>query len=307
MLPRSFVLACALMAGHPSYAQFDLADKVAALAAADAAVEAATKSLRGSAPAEDPLASLGEVQPPALATVKGKEVKASAVAPGGGHCTLTGLKPLPNKAVVVAMRKAKCSGRYGSQAYVEVLYKGEPWYVGESELELDSPHRERLGSFTASEVEANASAWKVISIEAHKMQIKRALAEYKSAEKQGFVLLETDVYDMSARTGGAGFSVMALNPGRKTIKGVTFSVVGLSGENSPVPESGAETVTIRGAGPLAYKQPAKYHKDDMWFSDRVRDARVTQVRLDYSDGSSKVIKNIDAISLKQGADLLLAE
>ena len=113
-------------------------------------------------------------------------------------------------------------------------------------------------------------------------------------------LLKTRIFDVSEHTEGTGFSVTLYNTGRKVIKYVTISLIGYNAVKDPVRDRtrSSTTLTFRGVGPIEPDSSGSYSKDYMWMTDLVESFRITQVKLEFMDGTSKVLTDIGALSIK---------
>lgn len=217
-------------------------------------------------------------------------------------CLPTGnMKVLPDVMVVV-VRKFDCKAEYPSAptvALAEVLYNGETAYVKAEDIFTKAENEKRLATFTPEVVDANRQRWKTASEESYQFARGNAIDAVKKTASQGIALLKHSVYDVSEHTEGTGFEVSVLNTGKKTIKYITFNMVGLNAVDDPVRDRirGGTTVSLRGVGPIEPSSTAGYSKDYMWTTDLVESHRLTSIRLEYMDGTSKTLANLKALEL----------
>jgi cytochrome b involved in lipid metabolism len=124
-----------------------------------------------------------------------------------------------------------------------------------------------------------------------------AIDELLKKSKQGLVIINDKVFDVSEYTEGTGFEVKILNSSKKTIKYVTFNYVGYNGVDDPVSKFGKTMLTLKGIGPIKYDETASFSDDYVWFTDIVQYAYIKSILVQYMDGTTRLYKNIDAITL----------
>ena len=119
--------------------------------------------------------------------------------------------------------------------------------------------------------------------------------------KRGVALLKASIFDVSQYTEGTGFEATVYNSTKKTIKYVTFTVVGRNAVGDPVRAGfrGNAASMLRGIGPIAPGETASYSKDYMWMTDVVESFRISSIKLEYTDGSSKVVSDVKSIRISE--------
>lgn len=263
--------------------------------------------------AEEPAVT---VQPPrALQPLKAQyaSVRADAVVgttvsdmcyPAGGGRVIPGV-------LVVVVRAFECTPKYGSskETLMEVLYRGRSLFVSQDGVYLSDADRRKVVERDAASVEDSRTAWVTDSKDAYHYQLKQAIKEVDATSKFGIALIESRIFDVSEYGEGTGFSVKFLNTGKKTIKYANFSILGLNAVKDPVRDrfSRDATVRLRGIGPVEPDRFASYSKDYMWMSDFVEYHRITQVKLEFMDGTSKTISDIKRIKVDSSVYDLLTD
>lgn len=219
-------------------------------------------------------------------------------------CTLEDPKKLPNRAIVVVVRKVSCTSRYGlrgSKDFFEVLYAGEVRLVPSDAVFMLDKHKEIFERIGPDQIEASFEEWRKFSLFARIRDLERALAAFKETGKYGVALVNSSIFDVSKYTEGTGFEATVLNSGKKTIKYVTFTVTGLNAVGDPVSGRARAGVspTLRGIGPIEPDATATYSKDYMWMTDIVQSYRIRSIKLEYMDGTSKVISDVKKIQIDE--------
>lgn len=216
-------------------------------------------------------------------------------------CRPSGAAKPVSGVLVVVVREVECKPKYGGEPVkiMEVLYRGNSLFVRQDELFMTDDVKRAVAADDEQSVEANRASWIEDSKYAYLYQLEKAIKAVKATASQGIALIESSIFDVSEYGEGTGFSVEFLNTGRKTIKYVNFSILGLNAVKDPVRDrfSRNATVRLRGIGPVEPDTFASYSKDYMWMSDFVEYHRITQIKLEYMDGSSKTISDIKRITV----------
>lgn len=139
--------------------------------------------------------------------------------------------------------------------------------------------------------------------------MNRAIRALKATSSQGIAVLKARIFDVSEYTEGTGFSASIYNSSKKTIKYVTFGVVGLNAVNDPVRDRlrGGTVVSLRGIGPVEPGGTGSWSKDYMWMTDVVESYRLAEIRLEYTDGTSKTLKDVEKLFLSRADYETLSE
>lgn len=220
----------------------------------------------------------------------------------GAQCIPAGTRDLPAGASVVVMKRFECRPTRPGKAPVDLVhafYNGEAVFLRESNVRISIEGLQRLSTITDSVIEASYENWKSASASSFQGNREAAMAEVRKTSAQGVALLDHSVFDVSEVTQGTGFKVSLLNTGKKTIKYITFSVVGLNAVEDPVRDrlTGSTTVALRGVGPIEPLTTATYSKDYMWMTDLVEYHRITGIAIQYMDGSTKKLTNLKQLNL----------
>lgn len=219
-------------------------------------------------------------------------------------CSLDSSKTLPSSSVVVVVRKTPCVSRYGassSKDFLEVLYAGKTRLVPADAVFMIDEDAKRLAALEPAQIEASADDWRMTSLLARQSELEKAIKALDATGKRGVALLKASIFDVSEYTEGTGFEATVYNSTKKTIKYVTFTVVGRNAVGDPVRAGfrGNAASMLRGIGPIAPGETASYSKDYMWMTDVVESFRISSIKLEYTDGSSKVVSDVKSIRISE--------
>lgn len=219
-------------------------------------------------------------------------------------CSLDSFKTLPYGSIVVVVRKTPCVSRYGassSKEFLEVLYAGKTRLVPADAVLMIDEDAKRLLAFDSVQIEASADDWRMTSLLARQSELEKAIKALDATGKRGVALLNASIFDVSEYTEGTGFEATVYNSTKKTIKYVTFTVVGLNGVGDPVRGGfrGNVAPVLRGIGPIAPGETASYSRDYMWMTDVVQSFRISSIKLEYTDGSSKTVSDVKRVRISE--------
>jgi len=119
-------------------------------------------------------------------------------------------------------------------------------------------------------------------------ELKDALQPFIESEKNGIGVISY-VATSGYSTTGASFSIY--NPSKKTIKYIWFTVAGENPVGDLVQFSkGVYYKTLKAIGPVKTNSIADWSFEYVWFTDIVDYLRLTTIKIQYMDGSTRTIK-----------------
>lgn len=96
-------------------------------------------------------------------------------------------------------------------------------------------------------------------------------------------------YDVSEYTEGTGMTFSFFNPTKKEIKYIYATVIGYNPVNDPIIENGKTSHTLKCVGPIAANDYGTYEFEYIWFTDMVETTKLTNLKVQYMDGTEKII------------------
>ncbi|NRF70416.1 hypothetical protein HLB44_25755 [Aquincola sp. S2] len=217
-------------------------------------------------------------------------------------CGLEMVSKLPPGAMLVVVKKMDCRSKYGTSyaaSHLRVLHRGKEYFVSPEHVRITPQATLKLSGRDDAATDSSLDAWRQTSNSLHKLAQREALKALDATGKRGVAILKTRIFDASEHTEGTGFSVSVYNSGKKAIKYITFSVTGFNAVNDAVRDRlrGSTVVTLRGIGPIEPEATASYRNEYMWSTDLVQSHRVTQVRLEFMDGTRRVLADVPKLRL----------
>lgn len=202
-----------------------------------------------------------------------------------------GSREVVKGAALVLVAAETCRPAYGSsmKQFYRVAVRGHIGYIEADSVFVrpsDAAYVATLGPEVSAEfaraAEEQSKAFRAI-------ELKKALESIDRVRPKGIALLDYRVYDVSEYTQGTGFRFSVLNPTKKVIKYVSATVIGLNAVNDPVRSPRGTSVTVRGIGPIEPNESGEYSFDYVWHTDVVESARLVSLKVEYMDGTSRMI------------------
>lgn len=187
----------------------------------------------------------------------------------------------------------------GNRKDYEVMYCGKGYVVPEDGIEFSAADKSYLGSIDKDLEAKMIENAREASILYRLRDFDQAIALRDKLLKRGLVIYDRSIYDTSEYTQGTGFKVHVINTSKKTIKYISFTVIGYNPVKDPVRGRVGKSpyITVRGVGPINSWCGGEYDWEYMWFTDLVQSHKITQVKVQYVDGTIKVYGNVDEIFL----------
>lgn len=141
----------------------------------------------------------------------------------------------------------------------------------------------------------------------YRERAREALGQLRATKPSGLAIIDSGIYDESEYTEGTSFRVKVFNPTSKPIKYVWFTLIGYNAVDDVVRSRGQSSLTMRGIGPVEAEGIAAWSFKYVWLTDIVESYRISQVKVQYMDNSTKVIAKPSAITINEAAYRLLFE
>ena len=213
--------------------------------------------------------------------------------------------PPKSKVYIIGVKSFKMeSGRMFD--YYEIAYLGNSYFIYKEDLSLvDNQYNFELllkDSIlkTDSFKKYNISNSDLNRVELEIENIKLKLDVYKFIDlcrPKGLVVISNSVFNESEYTDGKSFSFEVINLSKKKIKYITFNVIGYNAVDDKVIDRGKYLKSIKGVGPINYDDKAYYSFKYVWLTDLVEYTKVVNIKIEYMDGSSKIIDNPNSVTL----------
>jgi len=203
---------------------------------------------------------------------------------------------LPKNSIVVITGAHMYSTNF---SYYQIAYRGRLLYVYRDHVTFDDNTSEFYKSLLNADTKILDSL-KARGIRLSKLYFLkdklRALKFIESCQKKGLLIAKRTIYDESEVTNGTGFNIDIVNLSKKTIKYITFSIQGYNAVNDKV----SAIKELKGIGPIEENQPSSYNFEYVWFTDIVTDFKLVSIKIQYMDGTIKMITDTNSIFDENG-------
>ena len=126
----------------------------------------------------------------------------------------------------------------------------------------------------------------------YEIGIKKAEDFLKGTKSKGLTILDWSFYDESEFTDGTSIKIQIFNPTNKTIKYVWFTFAGYNAVNDKIVDrKRGANITMQGIGPIKPNELGTYNYDYVWFTDLVQTVKIISIKVQYMDGTIKLVTN----------------
>jgi hypothetical protein len=180
----------------------------------------------------------------------------------------------------------------------EVYYNGKYYLAIKSGIIVDTNQVNQLKSMSKDTLEAHRkeciNQWSLIiltKLNDELNQKKRALEFVNSTKVKGLMIVKNRIYDESEYTSGTSLEVEFYNPTKKVVKYITISYAGYNAVDDIVtdPIRRKSILSQRFIGPIKPEENATYEIKYAWMTDIVQSFKITSIKVEYMDGTIKII------------------
>lgn len=219
------------------------------------------------------------------------------------YCMIDDYKFIHDERTVIIKGVRKCkSSSYSNNfdVFAEIIINNKEYLVKQSEVEIyKDDFYTKYDNFSEDEKLKFQEHGKYIGQIYHKSKIDEIIKFTNNCSSKGLCIIEWSIFDESEHTDGTSFKINVLNPTKKTIKYLWFTLVGYNPVGDKVFERTKQStsITLKAVGPIAPDENGSYNFDYVWFTDLVETAKITQIKIQFMDGSIKLITNTDSIRM----------
>jgi hypothetical protein len=179
----------------------------------------------------------------------------------------------------------------------EVYHNSDTLFIPASNLILDSTKQENLRKFNNADLDSLRKVASYAAMISYEDELNKVLKPIDRTKPYGLCIFEWSHYDESEYTEGSSVKIQAYNTSNKTIKYIWFSFIGYNAVDDKVSSRGKVIQTYKGIGPIKPKTSASYTFEYVWLNDLVETAKISSIKIQYMDGSIKLISTPNKIIL----------
>ena len=200
--------------------------------------------------------------------------------------------------------KTKNTSSYAnnSKEFFLAYYLDKQFYIERKYVDLDATNSAYLDSLIQCSEAVKDSFDLRTKFIAHYLcmeEFDRVLDMLKAYSKYPVNVIRWSISDMGEYTEGTGASFEFYNPTKKTIKYIYVTVTGYNPVGDRVSSNSLKCV-----GPIEPDDGGSYSFDYVWFTDMVEEARITSLKVQYMDGTTRnVTKPMNVVWLNEDYEL----
>lgn len=233
-----------------------------------------------------------------LAVTKDESVYAGTILNSEGFKSGEDFTIPPKTKVLIIGAKSFVIGR-GNFDYYEIAFKGKTYFIYEEDVTILNKGFS-FEKILNSDINSKDIFRKYNIKLSYDLSIGQQLNVFKLIESlrpKGLVVLYNSIYDESEYTEGTSFNFKIINLSNKKIKYISFNIVGFNSVEDKIIERGTALKSVKGIGPIMKDEAAYFEFDYVWFTDLVETFKVISIKIQYMDGSTKIIDNPKSVTL----------
>lgn len=227
------------------------------------------------------------------------------------NCGLKYLNEIKQGEVLVITGIKECVSEKDNQStkFYEVKFNEKYLFIEVDFLICEKDYYQIINSFT--ELERNIfrdNSSKVADIQ--KLDKSKKFDEFiKYSAQQGLIVKKWKIIDESEYTDGTSVEIEFINPTKKTIKYIWTTFVGYNAVEDPVIDrmKGVKNITVKSIGPIKPDESGLYTFEYVWYTDIVETAKITNIKIQYMDGTFKTITVPDKVIMSDSLLKILEE
>ena len=227
------------------------------------------------------------------------------------NCSLKYLNEIKQGEVLIITGIKECVSEKNNQSskFYEVKFNDKYLFIEVDFLICEKDFYGIINDFT--EIEKNSfreNSSKLADIQ--RLEKLKKLDEFiKYSTQQGLIVKKWKIIDESEYTDGTSVEIEFINPTKKTIKYIWTTFVGYNAVEDPVIDrmKGVKNITVKSIGPIKPDSSSLYTFEYVWYTDIVETAKITNIKIQYMDGTFKTINVPDKVIMSDSLLKILDE
>jgi hypothetical protein len=221
----------------------------------------------------------------------------------GTYCINDVDKNLVKGTPIIISGVLNCKKSYSDDIiqYYRIIHNDNTYFIEKEKLKTFDGYYEQIEAMPSEKANAFEKHAIYIAQIMYKGNTKNALDFLDNCKPKGLSVLSWSTYDESEYTEGTSAKIKVYNPTSKTIKYLWFTFIGYNPVDDKIVDRkrGTSSITVKGVGPIKPDESGSYEYTYVWFTDLVATAKVSNIKVQYMDGSIKNITNPKEIMLPQ--------
>lgn len=227
------------------------------------------------------------------------------------NCGLKYLNEIKQGEILVITGIKDCISEKDNQStkFYEIKFNEKYLFIEVDFLKCEKDYYQIINNF--SEIERNnfrENSAKVADIQRLE-KLKKFNEFIKHSTQQGLIVKKWKIIDESEYTDGTSVEIDFINPTKKTIKNIWTTFVGYNAVEDPVIDrmKGVKNITVKSIGPIKPDESGVYTYEYVWYTDIVETAKITNIKIQYMDGTFKTITAPDKVIMTDSLLKILEE
>lgn len=217
-------------------------------------------------------------------------------------CLRVGSEFISKRVFIIISDVITCSrGSYSFEKFYEIYYKNKKYYIEKNNIITDQNYYDQISSMPDSTRTKFRNKARILADFWYHDKLNKAIEKLTNTKSKGLAVIRWSFYDESEYTEGTSAKITVFNPTNKVIKYLWFTFIGYNPVGDIVggrdgKKSGS---TVKGVGPIEPSKTGTYEFDYVWFSDLVETVKLSNIKVQYMDGSVKNIKKVNEITMDE--------
>lgn len=196
-----------------------------------------------------------------------------------------------------------CKKSYSNETnqYYKIIHNNKTYFIEKEKIKTFDGYYEQIEAMPTEKANTFEKHANYIAEILYDGNTKKALSFLDGCKSKGLSILSWSTYDESEYTEGTSAKIKVYNPTSKTIKYLWFTFIGYNPVDDKIVDRkrGTSNITVKGVGPIKPEASGSYEYTYVWFTDLVETAKVSNIKVEYMDGTIKNITNPKEIMLPQ--------
>jgi hypothetical protein len=220
-------------------------------------------------------------------------------------------KSLTKGSIILIGGIQNCKRSYSNTTtqFYEILYNMETYFVEKDKVLTEESYYSQIEKMSSTMADSFRNHAQYVSKILYEGNRTKAFDFLIGCKSKGLAILQWSFYDESEYTEGTSAKIKVYNPTSKTIKYLWFTFVGYNAVDDKIIDRkrGTSNITVKAIGPIKPDESGTYDYTYVWFTDLVQTAVISNIKVQYMDGSFKTISNPKEIMLKKDLYNLIFE
>jgi len=226
------------------------------------------------------------------------------------YCSVGFDKSLSAGTIVFVSGAKKCKKSYSSDDFYEIYYRNKKYYIDREKVDIKDYGFDDFINLSEEQASSFRERTAILSASIYFKELNSVFDFLKNCKSKGLAIIEWSYYDESEYTEGTSVDITIYNPTNKKIKYLWFNFIGYNPVNDRVIDyrTGKSLLTRKAVGPIEKEETGSYEFSYVWMTDAVEKVKIASIRVQYMDGTEKIINMPTSIMLtKEQRDLLNEE